>query len=112
MVYAAALLLAAAAGGAAAQGVGSIITQSVFESMLPNRDNSLCSPGFYTYDAFITAANSFPAFGTSGSSDELTRRELAAFFGQTSHETTGQCIISGFLQPNVFLFVLSHPTRT
>jgi chitinase len=31
---------------------------------------------------------SFPAFGTAGD-DETRRRELAAFFGQTSHETTG-----------------------
>jgi hypothetical protein len=86
----AALLLAVAATGAAAQGVGSIITESMYNSMLPNRDNSLCpAKGFFTYNAFITAANSFPAFGTSGSSAELMKRELAAFFGQTSHETTG-----------------------
>jgi len=83
-----ALLLAVAVGGAAAQ-VGSIITPSVYANMLPNRDNSQCpARGFYTYDAFIAAANTFPAFGTTGSSDDV-RRELAAFFGQTSHETTG-----------------------
>jgi hypothetical protein len=82
---AAALLL-----GVAAADVASIITQDVYNQMLPNRDNSLCpANGFYTYDAFIQAANFFPGFGTSGTSDELNRRELAAFFGQTSHETTG-----------------------
>jgi hypothetical protein len=92
---AAAALLAVAASGAAAQGVGSVITQAVFNSMLPNRDNSQCpARGFYTYDAFIAAANSFPAFGTSGGSAELIRRELAAFFGQTSHETTGTLLIT------------------
>ncbi|TVU31848.1 hypothetical protein EJB05_23550, partial [Eragrostis curvula] len=86
---AAALLLAVAASGAAAQSVGSVITESMYNAMLPNRDNSLCSgKGFFTYNAFITAANSFPAFGTSGGAD-LMKRELAAFFGQTSHETTG-----------------------
>uniref|UniRef100_A0A452YSN1 chitinase n=1 Tax=Aegilops tauschii subsp. strangulata TaxID=200361 RepID=A0A452YSN1_AEGTS len=85
----AALLLAVAVGGAAAQGVGSVITQSMYASMLPNRDNSLCpARGFYTYDAFIAAANTFPGFGTTGSADDV-KRELAAFFGQTSHETTG-----------------------
>ncbi|GJN07250.1 hypothetical protein PR202_ga25068 [Eleusine coracana subsp. coracana] len=47
--------------------------------------------GFYTYDAFIAAANSFPAFGTSGTV-ELMKREVAAFFGQTSQETTGRPI--------------------
>jgi basic endochitinase B len=93
----AALLLAVAATGAAAQGVGSIITESMYNSMLPNRDNSLCpAKGFFTYNAFITAANSFPAFGTSGSSAELMKRELAAFFGQTSHETTGQSVCVAF----------------
>ena len=83
VVCAAVLLLAlAAAGGTVAQDVGSTITQSMFESMLPNRDP------FYTYDAFITAAKTYPAFGTAGG-DQLLKRELAAFFGQTSHETTG-----------------------
>uniref|UniRef100_A0A0E0R1Z8 chitinase n=1 Tax=Oryza rufipogon TaxID=4529 RepID=A0A0E0R1Z8_ORYRU len=98
---AAASLLAVAASGAAAQGVGSVITQAVFNSMLPNRDNSQCpARGFYTYDAFIAAANSFPAFGTSGGSAELIRRELAAFFGQTSHETTGTLLITATELPS------------
>jgi hypothetical protein len=89
-VYAVALLLAAWAGGAAAQqGVGSIITRSVFDNMLKQRNNGACpAKGFYTYNAFITAARAFPSFGNTG--DLATRkRELAAFFGQTSHETTG-----------------------
>ncbi|CAA7408456.1 unnamed protein product [Spirodela intermedia] len=56
-----------------ATGISSIVSQAL---------------NFYTYSAFITAANSFPAFGTTG--DLATRkREIAAFFGQTSHETTG-----------------------
>ncbi|KAF7829025.1 basic endochitinase-like [Senna tora] len=69
--------------------VGSIITSSVFENMLKHRNDAACEgKGFYTYDAFITAAKAFPAFGTTG--DATTqKRELAAFFGQTSHETTG-----------------------
>uniref|UniRef100_A0A7N2L367 chitinase n=1 Tax=Quercus lobata TaxID=97700 RepID=A0A7N2L367_QUELO len=56
--------------------------------MLKHRNDQGCSNGFYTYNAFITAAQSFSAFGTTG--DVTTRkRELVAFFGQTSHETTG-----------------------
>ncbi|TVU48485.1 hypothetical protein EJB05_08123, partial [Eragrostis curvula] len=70
------------------QGVGSIITAQMFESMLSHRGDSGCQGAFYTYDAFIEAAKNFPAFGTTGN-DETRRRELAAFFGQTSHETTG-----------------------
>jgi chitinase len=57
--------------------------------MLKHRNDGGCpAKGFYTYDAFISAAKAFPGFGTTG--DVATRkREIAAFFGQTSHETTG-----------------------
>ncbi|WVZ21378.1 hypothetical protein V8G54_008700 [Vigna mungo] len=57
--------------------------------MLKHRNDGACpARGFYTYDAFIAAASAFPSFGNSG--DTATRkREIAAFFGQTSHETTG-----------------------
>jgi hypothetical protein len=96
VVCAAALLLAVAAGSAGAQGVGSVITQSLYDTMLPNRDNPLCASGFFTYDAFIAAAESFPAFGTTGSADDI-KRELAAFFGQTSHETTGTSVTVEFV---------------
>ncbi|KAK8586702.1 hypothetical protein V6N13_085727 [Hibiscus sabdariffa] len=43
---------------------------------------------FYSYDAFVAAARSFNGFGTSGDFT-VRKRELVAFFGQTSHETTG-----------------------
>nr|AUN87466.1 chitinase [Camellia fraterna] len=66
-----------------------LITSSMFDIMLPNRNYSGCdSEDFYTYDAFITAAKSFPTFATTGDTD-TRKRELAAFFGQTSHQTTG-----------------------
>ncbi|XVF59875.1 hypothetical protein PTKIN_Ptkin07bG0310800 [Pterospermum kingtungense] len=70
-------------------GVASIITRPLFDQMLKYRNDGRCpSNGFYTYDAFIAAAQSFNGFGTTG--DVTTRkRELAAFLGQTSHETTG-----------------------
>ncbi|KAJ4797260.1 Chitinase [Rhynchospora pubera] len=69
-----------------AQGVGDIITSSLYDQMLPHRNP------FYTHEAFIKAASSFPAFGTTGNV-ATRKRELAAFFGQTSHETT----VSSFL---------------
>ncbi|KAG9442144.1 hypothetical protein H6P81_017998 [Aristolochia fimbriata] len=69
-------------------GVASIINRELYDKILPNRGNRLCEGSFYTYDAFITAANSFPEFGTVGD-EETRKRELAAFFGQTSRETTG-----------------------
>lgn len=69
--------------------VSNIITETLFEEMLPHRNNRISpAKGFYTWDAFITAARRYPAFGTTGTT-EIRKRELAAFFGQTSHETTG-----------------------
>ncbi|XP_038883175.1 endochitinase-like [Benincasa hispida] len=69
--------------------VGGIINEGLYNQMLKYSKDARCpSNGFYTYNAFITAAQSFPGFGTTG--DDSTRKsELAAFFGQTSHETTG-----------------------
>uniref|UniRef100_A0A7N1A5X5 chitinase n=1 Tax=Kalanchoe fedtschenkoi TaxID=63787 RepID=A0A7N1A5X5_KALFE len=70
-------------------GVGRLISSSMFDQMLKYRNDPRCNAnGFYLYSAFITAANQFPGFGTTGD-DATRRRELAAFFGQTSHETTG-----------------------
>lgn len=67
------------------------ITQSIYDALFPNRDNSLCpAKGFYTYDALIMATATFPEFaGADGQSEELRKREWAAFLGQASHETTG-----------------------
>ncbi|KAH7518305.1 endochitinase [Ziziphus jujuba] len=63
------------------------ISRSTFDEMLKHR-NDCPSKGFYSYDAFIAAAKAFPGFGTTG--DDATRkREITAFLGQTSHETTG-----------------------
>ncbi|KAI5684045.1 hypothetical protein M9H77_05273 [Catharanthus roseus] len=69
--------------------IGSIITPALFDQMLKYRNDGRCpSNGFYSYNAFITAARSFNGFGTTG---DLTfrKREIAAFLAQTSHETTG-----------------------
>ncbi|KAD4889383.1 hypothetical protein E3N88_21456 [Mikania micrantha] len=61
--------------------VGSIITESVFNQMLKYRNDPRChANGFYTYNAFINAAKKYNGFGTSGS-NEVRKRELAAFFG-------------------------------
>ncbi|KAK8944655.1 hypothetical protein KSP39_PZI008435 [Platanthera zijinensis] len=70
------------------EGVGSVISRPMFEEMLKHRGDRGCPGGFYTYDAFIAAAEAFPSFGNTGGL-ETRRRELAAFFGQTSHETRG-----------------------
>ena len=76
----------AAPGGAS---VASVLPRDLFERLLLHRNDAACpARGFYTYDAFLAAAAAFPAFGTTGG-DEQRKREVAAFLGQTSHETTG-----------------------
>lgn len=69
--------------------VSSVISKDLFNQMLKHRNDANCpGKGFYTYEAFITASKAFPAFGTTGDAD-TQKREVAAFLGQTSHETTG-----------------------
>lgn len=83
------LSLSSLMGAWAQGGVDSIISKSLFDEMLKHRNDGNCpANGFYTYEAFIAAANSFGAFGTTGDSD-TRKREIAAFLAQTSHETTG-----------------------
>ncbi|XP_031493714.1 basic endochitinase [Nymphaea colorata] len=75
--------------GSSGSDLSSLISETTFNQMLLHRNDAACpANGFYTYSAFITAAKSFSGFGTTG--DDATRkREIAAFLGQTSHETTG-----------------------
>ncbi|XVE93968.1 hypothetical protein REPUB_Repub01dG0240000 [Reevesia pubescens] len=76
-------------GGDISGGLADILTREIFEEMLPYRNDPRChAVGFYKYEAFIAAAKSFPDFATTGD-DATKKREVAAFMGQTSHETTG-----------------------
>ncbi|KAF6172468.1 hypothetical protein GIB67_006981 [Kingdonia uniflora] len=68
--------------------VGALISQTQFNEILKHRSDTNCQGGFYTYAAFISAANSFSGFATSGDTN-TRKRELAAFLAQTSQETTG-----------------------
>ncbi|XP_038682379.1 chitinase 10 [Tripterygium wilfordii] len=69
--------------------ISSLVTKDLYEAIFLHRDNAACpAKGFYTYDSFIRAAKSFPKFGNTGSL-ETRKREIAAFLGQISHETTG-----------------------
>ncbi|WVZ25946.1 hypothetical protein V8G54_004490 [Vigna mungo] len=66
-----------------------LISSSLFDQMLKYRNDGRCAGrGFYTYNAFISAARSFSGFGTTGD-DNTRKKEIAAFLAQTSHETTG-----------------------
>ncbi|MBA0671629.1 hypothetical protein Goklo_029393, partial [Gossypium klotzschianum] len=68
-------------------GVATLLTTAQFLMLLHGNDRACLARGFYTYDAFIAAASSFPAFATTG--DQATsKREIATFLARTAHETT------------------------
>nr|QEL09537.1 class VII chitinase [Pinus banksiana] len=72
--------------------VGDIVTRDFFNGILSGAADSCAGKNFYTYDDFITAANAFSGFGTTGTSDD-NKRELAAFFANVAHETGSLCYI-------------------
>ncbi|KAG6558205.1 hypothetical protein Mapa_000388 [Marchantia paleacea] len=68
--------------GSCGDGVEDVVSKAQFEAIFENHDR------LYSYRAFVAAAGFFPEFGTEG--DCSTRRkELAAFFSQIHHETSG-----------------------
>ncbi|OWM66494.1 basic endochitinase-like [Punica granatum] len=83
------LSVSASRGRVQSEDISEIISRDLFNEMLKHRNDAACpAKGFYTYDAFIAATKSFCSFGTTGDID-TRKREIAAFLGQTSHETTG-----------------------
>ena len=86
LVAIAALVLLAQGAWAQTPGWSSFLTKAVFEGYFPNR------VPFYTYEAFQTAAEAYPAFGTSGTLDDQ-KRELAAFLGNVNQESGGNTIL-------------------
>lgn len=69
-------------GSVPTSGVTEIVSAELWSQLFPNRN------AIFSYEAFVTAASLYPAFGTSGT-DEMNRREVAAFFANIAHETTG-----------------------
>lgn len=74
------------AGGGSA--LGELLPQALFEEIFLHRGTAPCQGAFYTYDAFLAAAEAFPAFAAEGT-DDVRRREVAAFLANIAHETTG-----------------------
>nr|BAV60252.1 chitinase [Euphorbia tirucalli] len=69
--------------------ISTLIDQTLFNTIFLHKDDDACGgKNFYTYTAFIEAADHFPEFGNTGDV-ETRKREIAAFLAQTSHETTG-----------------------
>jgi chitinase len=62
---------------------------SIFKNPLASGKSGAC-PGydFYNYNDFINAVHEYPKFGNEGT-EEIRKREIAAFLANISHETTG-----------------------
>lgn len=73
---------------AGSSAVAELVPQALFEQLFLHRGTAPCQGGFYTYQAFLAAAKEFPDFAQQGSADDR-KRELAAFFANIGHETTG-----------------------
>ena len=69
-------------GGGGEQPGGFVVSEAQFNQMFPNRNS------FYTYSGLTAALSSYPAFANTGS-DEVKKREAAAFLANVSHETGG-----------------------
>lgn len=61
---------------------GLVVSEAQFNQMFPGRNS------FYTYQGFVNATASYPAFGNTGG-DTVARQEVAAFLANVSHETGG-----------------------
>ena len=72
-------------------GIAEILTEELFDQIFRLRSTApSCSQGIsvMTYSSLIAAAEYFPLFGNTGGLD-TRRREIAAFLGQVSQETSG-----------------------
>ncbi|CAG7873872.1 unnamed protein product [Brassica rapa] len=66
--------------------IANVVTPAVFAGIMSKVENGCPAKGFYTRQAFITAAQSFPAYrGT------VAKREIAAMLAQFSHESDSFC---------------------
>ncbi|XP_075478194.1 endochitinase At2g43590-like [Primulina tabacum] len=75
-----------------ASGVSGIVTDAFFNGIANGAGGGCEGKGFYSRSAFLTAAGSYPSFA-SGSND-VARREVAAFFANVAHETGSLCYIN------------------
>ncbi|MVO88612.1 chitinase [Streptomyces sp. p1417] len=69
-------------GGGNPDPSGFVVSKAQFEQMFPNRQP------FYTYEGLVDALKAYPGFTKTGT-DEVRKREAAAFLANVSHETGG-----------------------
>ncbi|KAI3866158.1 hypothetical protein MKX03_008762 [Papaver bracteatum] len=67
-----------------------IATPEFFSGIVSQADSGCAGKNFYSYDAFLEAAKSYPSFGRTGSMDD-SKREIAAFFAHVTHLTGHFC---------------------
>jgi predicted chitinase len=72
-------------------GFASIVSNAQFDQMFPSRN------AFYTYQGLVTAANFYPAFAGTGTTD-TRKREAAAALANFNHETGGLWYITEIAQ--------------
>jgi predicted chitinase len=72
-------------------GFASIVSNAQFDQMFPSRNS------FYTYQGLVTAANFYPAFAGTGTTD-TRKREAAAALANFNHETGGLWYITEIAQ--------------
>lgn len=75
------------------QSNGFVVSEAQFNQMFPNRN------AFYTYQGLTDALSAYPAFANTGS-DEIKKREAAAFLANVSHETGGLVYIKEVNEAN------------
>ncbi|PCG87911.1 chitinase [Streptomyces sp. WZ.A104] len=80
-------------GGDPGENDGFVVSEAQFNQMFPNRN------AFYTYQGLTDALGAYPAFANTGS-DELKKREAAAFLANVSHETGGLVYIKEINEAN------------
>lgn len=67
--------------------IENVVTPAFFDGIMSKVGNGCPAKGFYTRQAFISAAQSFPAYqGT------VAKREIAAMMAQFSHESGSKCL--------------------
>ncbi|XP_057548837.1 endochitinase At2g43590-like [Amaranthus tricolor] len=69
--------------------VGSVVTPGFFNSIISQADSSCKGKSFYSRAAFLSAAKTFPKFGSG--TNLAAKREIAAFFAHVTHETGHFC---------------------
>ncbi|KAL8136928.1 hypothetical protein V2J09_002929 [Rumex salicifolius] len=73
--------------------VSDVVTDAFFDGIIDQADSSCAGKGFYSRSALLDAASGYPKFGTTGSSVDDSKREIAAFFAHVTHETGFFCYI-------------------